>query len=167
MKPLIAISAPGNCKKPSFFTNTPYSKIKLIAQVFENFGDALYHSQQYHKSEAAYQSALSLFPNSPYAHAQLGCIYVQQQRYSDAIASHRKAIALAPTCIPYSYDLAQVLLTQGKPAEAAKVYKRLGAVLRQDGLIEAAITTYQKAIRLKPGLQTIGECYHSHFSATY
>ena len=76
--------------------------------LYENLGDALYASQQYKKAEAAYQQALSLSPKSSYARAQLGCIYFQQQRYQDAITAHRQAIAHQPTCIPFSYDLAQI-----------------------------------------------------------
>ena len=131
--------------------------------VYENLGDALYHTQQYQDAEAAYKSALALNPKLAYAHAQLGHIHFQQQRYAAAITAHREAISLVPTCIPFSQDLAQVLLAQNKSIEASKVYKRLGAVLRQAGLMTEAITAYQQAIALRPTPelhQAIGECYH-------
>lgn len=139
--------------------------------IYENLGDALYQSQQYQDAAAAYQSAISLNAQSAYAHAQLGRICFQQQRYSAAIAPYRQAIALHPTCIPYSHDLAQTLLALDRSIEASKVYKRLGAVLRHEGLREDAIAAYQKAVTLQSTAadvhQAIGECYHlqGNFSA--
>ena len=130
---------------------------------YENLGDALFQSQQYSEAESAYQKAHALTPTSAYAHAQLGRIYFHQQRYPAAIAAHRQAIALSPTCIPYSHDLVQTLLAQNKSTEASKVYKRLGAVLRQAGLMVEAIAAYQQAITIQPTPelhQAIGECYH-------
>ena len=105
-------------------------------------------------------------PQSPQLHARLGNLYVRQQQWQQASETYRQAIALKPDMGTVHRDLALVLNRLGKPNEAAhhlfeafrlqpelatpEQYYELGQNLEQQNKLPKAISSYRKAIELKP-----------------
>lgn len=89
----------------------------------------LYQNQG--KSEAAislYQEALSLVPNLPFVHYNLGLIFHHQGNLPTAFTNYQESITLNPDHIKSHYNFA--------------------IVLQQQGLLDKAISSYQKVINL-------------------
>ena len=93
---------------------------------------------------AAIQRALALNDSLHWNHIVLGCIYLYQQQYDQALAEMERAVALAPT-------------EAGSYATLAEVLSRIG---RTEDALEAAA----QALRLKPiiadaPLSSVGAAY--------
>lgn len=107
--------------------NQSPEKLKLAQQKASR--GFLYQNQG--KSEAAislYQEALSLVPNLPFVHYNLGLIFHHQGNLSTAFTNYQKSITLNPNHIKSHYNFA--------------------IVLQQQGLLDKAISSYQKVINL-------------------
>ena len=107
--------------------NQSPEKLKLAQQKASR--GFLYQNQG--KSEAAislYQEALSLVPNLPFVHYNLGLIFHHQGNLPTAFTNYQESITLNPNHIKSHYNFA--------------------IVLQQQGLLDKAISSYQKVINL-------------------
>ena len=93
-----------------------------------------------------------------------GAIYVAQNRFADAVAAYREAIALAPReprhyidlaslCLDHqSFDVAADVVNAGLAAnpDAAELYTLRGAIAAQFSHMDEAAADFEKAGRLQP-----------------
>jgi tetratricopeptide (TPR) repeat protein len=70
--------------------------------------------------EALLKTAIALNPHLYETHFQLGVLYQEQERYSDAIAEYREAVKLRPDFGKAHYRLARTYRIAGKKALAQK-----------------------------------------------
>lgn len=73
-------------------------------------------------AESAFQSAVQAAPERADAWAGLGSAQIQQERYSDAETSLKKALELDPALDDARYNLAYVQRARGNPETAATSY---------------------------------------------
>src|SRR5205814_8965996 len=83
-------------------------------------GNMLYCSRQYDRAIEQFQKIIQMDPNSALAHTRLGMNYLEKGMYEEAIAEHKKAIALdeSPRRIAW---LGHSYAAAGKKAEALKI----------------------------------------------
>jgi tetratricopeptide (TPR) repeat protein len=111
-----------------------------------------------------YTAAVTLRPQSPGAHLNLGHALVRKPALDEAIAEYRTALRLAPHFVLAHNNLGLVLIHKGKVDEAiahirtaielaprfASAHNNLGLALDKKGKLEKAIASYRKAIELEP-----------------
>jgi len=68
--------------------------------------------------ERLLEDAVALDPQFADAHLELGALYAEQAKYSDAIPEYRRAIAINPDLAAAHYRLAQVYARTGDRAAA-------------------------------------------------
>ncbi|MDA9765646.1 sulfotransferase [Alphaproteobacteria bacterium] len=118
------------------------------------------------KSEAvdANQAAVSIAPQDPEAHSNLGNTLRELGRLDEAEASYAKAISLKPDYPEAYFNLGITLKDQGKFEDAIasyekalslkpgqpEMYNKLGAALQDQGKFDKAIETYNRALAIKP-----------------
>lgn len=76
------------------------------------------------KAIAKYVQEIAINPQSAQAHADLGDLYAQQQRWQLAVKHYRQAITLQPDFESVYKTLADLLLQEGKDEQAIKVYRQ-------------------------------------------
>jgi predicted O-linked N-acetylglucosamine transferase (SPINDLY family) len=119
--------------------------------------------------------AISLRPNIPEVHNNLGVVLAQEGRLAEAVASFQVAIRLKPDYADARNNLANALRELGSPKEIAghlqealrlrpdsaakpadvkpddaEVQFNLGLALAKQGKFQEAAANYQQALRLKP-----------------
>lgn len=87
------------------------------AQLHQNLGVVLLKMKRFDESEAAARAALELAPESPSAWSQLGVLLACVKREQEAEQCYRHALALDPEHARARFNLAYVLLRQGRFAE--------------------------------------------------
>jgi tetratricopeptide (TPR) repeat protein len=70
--------------------------------------------------EASLKRALALAPKLTLGHFELGVLYYEQKKYTEAIAALRKAVSLQPDLAKAHYRLAQIYQRTGRKALAAR-----------------------------------------------
>src|SRR5215469_808996 len=85
-------------------------------------------------SEKEFLRALELRPNSPNALNGLGCVYMEQDRYAEAAATLKRAIAEKPTWTDPHFNY--------------------GRLLKKTGRNDAALSEFQKAVEMGPANAT-------------
>jgi len=68
--------------------------------------------------EHSLQSAVALDPQFADAHLELGALYAERAKYSDAISEYRRALAISPDLAAAHYRLAQAYARTGDSAAA-------------------------------------------------
>ncbi len=68
--------------------------------------------------ERSLQSAVALDPQFADAHLELGALYAEQAKYSDAISEYRRALAITPNLAAAHYRLAQAYARTGDSGAA-------------------------------------------------
>lgn len=86
-------------------------------QILVNYAGLLVSRRRFGEAETLYLRALQADPQSPQAWTHLGVLHASCQREAEAEQCHRSAIALAPGFAPARFNLAYVLLRQGRYAE--------------------------------------------------
>jgi protein O-mannosyl-transferase len=76
--------------------------------------------ESWRNSEALYEQALAVAPQSPYIHYNLGTLLLEQGRSADALPHLREAVRLAPELGEGWLQLVQVLALRGEAAEAGR-----------------------------------------------
>jgi len=109
--------------------------------------------------------ATTLLPQDAEAHSSLGNAFRAAGRLSDAIASHRRALAINPNYADAHNNLGTALRDLGRLEEAAACYQRaidiagdfamahanLGKIEVQLGKLDAAVTCFRRAAEIAPG----------------
>jgi tetratricopeptide (TPR) repeat protein len=91
-------------------------------------GDAAFALEQQGRiadAEAAWQAIAKIHPNNAEAWAHIGFLESQQEHYTGAVASYRKAAALSPTIPGLQMNLGLALFKAGDLKEAARVFAPL------------------------------------------
>ncbi len=112
--------------------------------------------------EAA-QKALALNDSFPFAHAELGNVYLLQKHHDQARAEAERVIALAPNLAEGYALLARILGFTGKPQEALEMAEKavrlnprflfeLGFAYYSAGRYEEATATLKKLLSYNPNL---------------
>ncbi|MCB9530106.1 MAG: tetratricopeptide repeat protein, partial [Myxococcales bacterium] len=94
-------------------------------------GRELVSAAQWDAARQAFEAALQKDPNNATAHAGLGDVAFQQQRFADAVTHHRASVAAAPKNAGYHVNLGMAYYRL-KNFDQAKVW-------------------WQKALELQPG----------------
>jgi tetratricopeptide (TPR) repeat protein len=113
---------------------------------------------------AAYRKLLREDPTNPLRHDAVGDLYLEADRYEDAIAAYRESLKLNNASATTHYNLAYALSVRGRRAEAvdefenairidpeySQAHNNLGAVLQLLGRTDEARHHYERAIALRP-----------------
>jgi serine/threonine-protein kinase len=111
-----------------------------------------------------YTAALSLRPQNPFVHQQIGTCLESRGRHAQALSAFEQALQLRPDLAGAHMGRGNSLFNLGRFSDAidaytiavgcqpdnAGVYANLGACLSREGRLEEAIAAYLKAIELKP-----------------
>lgn len=89
----------------------------MQVQTYINLGALLEAQQRFGEAEAAYQSALAIDPKSPAAWSNLGVLLSGMKQDTEAERCFRHALELAPDYRKASFNLAHLLLRQGRYEE--------------------------------------------------
>src|SRR5471032_1093062 len=84
------------------------------AQLYQNLGVLLLKAKRFDESEAAARMALELAPESPSGWSQLGVLLACVKREQEAEQCYRRAFTLDPAHARTRFNLAYVLLRQGR-----------------------------------------------------
>ncbi|NVD70067.1 tetratricopeptide repeat protein [Duganella sp. BJB1802] len=84
------------------------------AQLHQNLGVLLLQAKRFDEAEAAARAAVELAPDSPAAWSQLGVLLACVKREQEAEQCYRRALALDPDHARTRFNLAYVLLRQGR-----------------------------------------------------
>ncbi len=123
---LIAAGLAG-LRHPSFYARGAIASIVL-------FGLAVVTWRQtrvWRDSETLWRHVVRLQPQSSLAHNNLGNVFVQRQRISDAVEQYRQAVAITP--------------------DFSEAHNNLGVALAMEGQLAEAIVHYRQAVASKPG----------------
>jgi tetratricopeptide (TPR) repeat protein len=96
-----------------------------LGSEFQNLGAGFRSRQNFQRM----LEAAAINPHDGDAQYQLGLIYQQRRRYSDAIERFQKAVAIDPTETDAHFQLGRIAMEQGRVADAIA---RFETVLRQD-----------------------------------
>lgn len=123
------------------------------------------HQEDVPPTEATLVAAVRAAPNDASAHRALGGLFLQQQRYAEALACFEKAILLRNDYVEAYNDFGITLIEMKKFGDALTFFDQAirlsplfvpahgnrGFVLRKLGRFEAALSAYDKAMSLSPG----------------
>jgi len=118
------------------------------------------------EAEGTYRQILAADPENPDSLHLLGIIAHQRGEHAKAVELIGRAIAGKPFA-PFHYNLGLALIALGRTAEAAnqfeaaialngnyaEAHSSLGDALRDQGRLEAALTSYERAAALKPSAE--------------
>lgn len=128
-----------------------------------NLADTLAKAERHDEAIATFRHALTLRPDDPYAHNDLGCELTLVGRPHEAIAHLERSVALKPNHAEAHSNLGAALRAAGRSAEAIAHYRRalelrpaytaalnnLGAELAETGQAEEALRVFERARTLK------------------
>ncbi len=141
-----------------------------------NFGQLLDRMGRLKEATEYHQKALRLAPSNPELHLNLGQIQARLGDLSGALASFNRALELQPDLLParinlgyalylakkYDAAAAQFLFVLGNaPPQSADAYNGLGLVRMAQGHLDEASGSFNKALRLNPGLQSARDNLHN------
>ena len=92
------------------------------AQPFLNLGTLLADANNNEQAAVLIARALSLAPNNPSAHEELGKVYLAMNRFTEAQSELEKAIALSPDTSALHYKLGQILRKEGQADRAQQEF---------------------------------------------
>ncbi len=129
------------------------------SEVYYGLGLAYAGREQFTEAVEAYQRAIAVAPDRPYAHAALAGAYVNMHRYTEALQSYKTATALAPDDAMIHHQLGNVYDKRGERTEArqhqqravsidpefAAAHYRLGLLYAQEKRWADAIAAYETA----------------------
>jgi tetratricopeptide (TPR) repeat protein len=156
---------------PEFVNIAPDGIVSLDAPVTEYYKvlDAaleLSKNRQYLAALPEWQRAVSLGPEEPLAHNNLGVALAETGRFDEAVPHYRKAIELDPKYPEPHNNLGMALARQKRWQEAITAFTRalemnpaltdarsnLGAALAQLGRLDEAIAHFRRAAAEDPGV---------------
>jgi len=140
-------------------------------------------SAQYADAETLYRATLAKNPEAWLAHANLGYVYMQQQRFELALDETRAALRLNPNLPQAQNNLGTLFLDTGRAEEAVAAFRQARAInpadedikrnlalalqrsadaLQDRGDLSGAIAMYQESIQLNAAS---AEAHHNLGSA--
>lgn len=128
-----------------------------------NLADTLAQAQRHDEAIATFRHALSLRPDDPYAHNDLGCELTLIGRPQEALTHLQRSLELKPDHAEAHNNLGNALRAVGRSAEAIAQYRRalelkptytsalnnLGAELAETGKPQEALEVFERARALK------------------
>ncbi len=120
-----------------------------------NLGHSLAWDQEWDKAVNAYARALQECPEEPDPYKYLGLALMQTKRYNDALKVLMKGHRIAPDDPVPLERSADVLERLGRLKEAATQYVSVAEIYLAQRDIEKAISNYERATLLTPGLLQI------------
>jgi O-antigen biosynthesis protein len=130
------------------------------AQAHKLMGDALQKTDRATEAIGYYREAIKLQPNFVEVYANLGTLYVHQQKYQLAINYYQQALKIDPDLTAVKNHLARAtLLLQQHIDQSSKISPKANLVdhhleqgrnLEQKGELKAALEQYLTAAKLKP-----------------
>jgi tetratricopeptide (TPR) repeat protein len=137
---------------------------ELAAVLFLLAGQSWRQSKLWHDSETLFRHVLTLNPNIPEVHNNLGFVLVNQLRIDEGMVEYRKALDIKPDFVKAMNNLGLALLSQGNIAEGIEQCRRaleldpdyafahnnLGLALMYMGQTAEALPHFQKAVALVP-----------------
>ncbi|CAM6084781.1 unnamed protein product [Calypogeia fissa] len=130
----------------SYF-KTAISRRRTNPSAWSNLGIALQLSEDPSLAEGVYKQALALAPQEQ-AHSilsNLGNLYRQQRKFSEAHEVFKKALDLCPDYAPACNNLGLLLVAEGKWDDAIATFDR---ALHADPYLDAAKSNRMKAVAL-------------------
>jgi tetratricopeptide (TPR) repeat protein/capsular polysaccharide biosynthesis protein len=138
--------------------------LKPEFSTYHQLGNVLKQQQRWAEAAAAFQSAIALNPDFPWAHYQLGLMYLRLGKPEAAIAPLQAAIQRKPSVASFHYLLGNAFARLEQMDAAIAAYRQvvgidahgevdlcsLGQQLRQQGYGDAAVVCYRQAIELNP-----------------
>jgi tetratricopeptide (TPR) repeat protein len=119
--------------------------------------------QEWDRAIETYGRAVVEFPEDPAAHISLGLALLQAERLGEALQVYTRAHHLAPDdAIPLE-RAADILERLGRPGEASQNYVSVAEIYLGQRDVGKAISNWESAVRLAPGLLEI----HSRLALTY
>ena len=106
-------------------------------------------SRQLDEAIASYQKTLATKPDDGLALAALAQAYCQQGKFSEAIATGRRYLALNLDAIPI-YNTAAKIMAAKPDAIGADFYFQLGNTLALQGKLDEAAAIFQEAVQRQP-----------------
>ena len=88
-----------------------------LLQVHQNLGVLLANQRRFAEAAQCYQQALQRQPDNPTIWSNLGVLHASEKREAEAEECHRHALMLDPTHRSARFNLAYLLLRQGKYTE--------------------------------------------------
>ncbi len=107
-----------------------------LAQELRELGDERFAAGDHQAAESHYAAALEVWPRDRDALNNLGVVFQQQARWSEAEQVLRAAIAVDPASSAVAGNLASVLEKQGRVRDALEVYREALARLSEAAVLE-------------------------------
>ncbi len=122
--------------RESLRLNPPFAKVHV------ELGKVLARQQRNREAIDVYREGATIEPNDPLIHHALGRLHQRLSELDAAEAAFRKALSIVPQHTPSATRLGDVLLEQGRPAEAAEAFRHAlryapGDLKAQEGLRRA------------------------------
>lgn len=128
-----------------------------------NLADTMARAERHEEAIALYRHALTLRPDDPYAHNDLGCALTLIGRPAEAVGFLERAITLKPGHAEAHNNLGNALRALGRNDEALQQFRRalelkpaytaalnnLGAELAEAGRPEEALEVFERARALR------------------
>jgi tetratricopeptide (TPR) repeat protein len=126
----------------------------------------------YQDSETLWRDTIAKNPQCWMAHNNLGTVFLQEGKVSDAEGEFQQALRIEPDYTAAHYNLGLALSQMGKTDKAIRQYEEalridpddveahnnLGNALLQMGKLEQAIGQYKEALRINP------DCADAHYN---
>lgn len=115
-------------------------------------GTAYNANGQWKEAISAYRIAISEFPNQPEAYAGLGQACMGQKQLDRALECYKLAARYSRGDVQYLTRVADIQERMGQLSEAGRTYMATGEVYLRKRDPDAAISNWERAVRLEPNL---------------
>lgn len=166
----------GQFNKSEEFLQKVTSEAPDFTEGFINLGVLYIRTHQPDKALAAVDRALEINPDSFAAHFNKGEALTQKGDFKAALESYKRAVYLRPDKTDFKLTLGAAYSRAGERDSAQKIfegltttplaaeaYRNLGTLFIEEGHLEEAITSLERAVRLSPSYpdayEELGEAY--------
>mgnify|MGYP001099691463 CR=1 FL=1 len=115
-------------------------------------GMAFNEGKKWKEAVAAFRIAISEFPNEALAYAGLGEACMGQKQYGRALECYKLAARYSRGNVAYLTKVADIQERMGQLNEAARTYMATGEIHLRQRDADAAISNWERAVRLDPNL---------------
>lgn len=166
------------CQKILDLQSTDSYLINFVGALFYQVGLNYQEKGQLQEAIYFYQKAIQIDSNITDAYYNLGTIFKRRGQLDEAITCYQKVLQINPGYIEAYYDFVDAVQEKAKPGVDSSYYNRiiqdipnylesylnLGVVFEERGLLDEAITCYEKVLHiqtLKVHMGTI--CVHFYY----